>query len=120
MPGQSQLVASFLKQTAVYWGSPTPDGYGGHTYAEPREIACRWQDGNATFLDSAGRETVSKAQVYVGEDLVLGGYLLFGTLADLSSAGDTPEEEAGAFEIKSLPKTWDVSGKVPLRKVFLV
>lgn len=120
MPGKSQLVASMLKHTAVYWGTPTPDGYGGSTYAAPREINCRWQDGNATFIDRTGREAVSKAQAYVAEDLALGGHLRHCTLADLSSGAETPGEGLDTVEIRASGKTWDVSGKVPLRKVFVV
>ena len=120
MPAKSQLVASMLNQTAVYWGTPTPDGYGGSTYAVPREIACRWQDGNAVFIDQTGREATSKASLYVAEDLALGGHLRLCTLADLSSGAETPGEGVDTAEIRSVGRTWDVSGKVPLRKVFVV
>jgi hypothetical protein len=116
----SQIVSSVLNQKAVYWGGPTPDGYGGSTYEAPREIKCRWQDGNAVFVDQAGREAVSKAQVYVAEDLAVGGHLRLCTLAELSSGAETPGEGLDTAEIRSVGKTWDVSGIVPLRKVFLV
>ena len=29
------LLTRFANQTAVYWGSPVDDGYGGKTYADP-------------------------------------------------------------------------------------
>ena len=109
-----------LKHTAVYWGAPASDGYGGWTYAGPREIACRWKDESVTFLTPAGREAVSKATIYVAEDLVLGGRLCHCELADLSSVAETPGDGQDTVEIMGLGKTWDISGKLPLRKVFVV
>lgn len=120
MPAKSNLVTSMLNQTALYWGSPAPDGYGGSLYSAPRQIACRWQDGNASFIDQMGREVVSKASVYVGEDLAIGGHLRLGSLADLSSGAETPGSGLDTVEIRGIGKTWDVSGRVPLRKIFVV
>ena len=56
-------------QTAVYWGYPHNDGQGGFTYDSPREIKCRWEDRNETFVAPNGDEAVSKSVVYVLEDL---------------------------------------------------
>ena len=120
MPAKSSLVVGMLKQVAIYWGTPVADGYGGSSYAAPREIPCRWQDGNAVFINQLGQEIVSKASVYVAEDLAIGGHLRLGLLADLSSGAETPGSGADTVEIRMVGKTWDLSGKVPLRKVFVV
>jgi hypothetical protein len=95
-----------LKQTAVYWASPTPDGFGGATFTTGAEIACRWEDKDELFVDRAGQEVRSHAMVYVGQDLDDGGYLYLGDLDDLSSAEEAdPLTVTGAYEIRSFQKS---------------
>ena len=106
--------------TAVYWGNPTTDGYGGRTFDDPIEVPCRWQQTQELFIDTSGKEVRSQAVCYVDRDLDLGGFLYLGTLASLSSAEEgSPYEVANAFEIRSLNKTHDLAGGRYLRKVWL-
>lgn len=93
------------KQTCVYWGSPTADGWGGRTYGDPVELACRWEDKQEKFVNAQGEEHVSQSIVYLGQDVVVNGYLYLGTLADISSAqeGD-PESVSGAHLIQAFSK----------------
>jgi hypothetical protein len=78
-------VTSNCKQIAVYWGTPTNDGFGTHTYADPIEIYCRWEDVSIKMLDEEGIEFVSRAVVYVLQDVELNGLLYLGGLDDLDS-----------------------------------
>ena len=73
------------KQTAVYWGTPTNDGYGTFTYADPVEIYCRWEAVTIKVKGDAGIEFVSRAEVYVSQDVDLNGLLYLGDLDDLDS-----------------------------------
>lgn len=96
-------------QTAVYWASPTPDGKGGMTYADPVEISCRWEDRVEVVAmageDRKGIEEVSKAVVYVLQDVAEQGMLYLGTLDDLDSdEEDAPETIDGAYRIKRFDK----------------
>lgn len=63
----------------------------------PIEIDCRWDDTQETFVDSGGREAVSRASVAVDQQLVMGGFLFRGTLLDLDGVLDVPND---AFEIR--------------------
>ena len=86
--GMESFIARLCVQTAVYWGNPTGDGYGGKTFADPVEISCRWEDivENINRVGARlGEEIVSMAQVYVTTDVEEQGYLFLGTLDDLDS-----------------------------------
>lgn len=109
--------ASFLKktyvQTAVYWGTPQIDGYGGFTYGTPVEIKCRWEEKAVIFDTQNGKalDFVSSAVVYTAEDLEIGGVLYLGTLVDLNQyltdSSDSyvpPEEMEHTFPIRKLGK----------------
>jgi len=73
-------------QTAVYWGAPVNNGYGGYTYVAPVEIAVRWEDSTKVIATSKGIEYVSRAEVIVNQDVDEEGYLYLGTLSDLTDA----------------------------------
>ena len=120
MTSRSKLLENQLNQTAVYWGNPSSDGYGGRTFDVPAEISVRWQDRQELFVDAQGREQTSRAVVYVATDLVIGGYLYLGELADLSSAeeGD-PLSVSTAYEIRAISKTPDIGADRFARKLWL-
>ena len=44
-----------LRQDVVYWGTPTPDGMGGNTFATYVQIVGRWEDTNRKFINATGR-----------------------------------------------------------------
>lgn len=83
-----RLIQKFAVQTAVYWGNPTPNGYGGFTYDPPREIKVRWDDSqkltskNGTPPRDQGNIT-SDSVLLVTEDLDINGLIWIGTLNDL-------------------------------------
>ena len=84
----SKFIEKVCIQTAVYWGDPTPDGYGGKTYSDPVEIPCRWDDTLEVIKDERGEEIICKAKVLVTQDLEEGGMLYLGTLEDLGIGGN--------------------------------
>ena len=108
--GIENLIARLCTQTAVYWGSPVADGYGGKTLADPVEISCRWEDRvekiSIVTASRLGEEIVSKAQVFVTEDVEELGWLFLGDLDDLDSDEEAdPMTVDGAYEIKRFDKT---------------
>lgn len=113
-------ITSMLNQTAVYWGTPTQDGYGGFTYATPVEVAVRWMAKNEKFISQSGAEQVSSAVVISETDFELGGRLYLGTLADLSTAEKAaPHTISGCWEIRGYNKTPSIKADQFLRRAFL-
>ena len=110
-------IISFIKrvcvQTAVYWGNPQPDGFGGYTFDEPIEIKCRWDEKIRTFTNPKGKEETSKATVLLTQKIDHEGWLFLGTLqdvyglidADSSNITVNPKEVPGAYEIIATDET---------------
>jgi hypothetical protein len=73
-------------QTAVYWGTPVNDGYGGMTYDTPVEIYVRWDGSTQVITDSKGVEHTCKNEVVTLQDVDEQGFLYLGSLSDLSTA----------------------------------
>ncbi len=121
------FLSNNLKQTAVYWALTGLDGYGQHTYAEPVELDCRWEDKQEKFTDLEGNENVSQALVYFKTDITKGldgwGFLFLGSLTDLASDTSNPTSESldpyDIYEIKSYRKTPTIKNSRSERKVWL-
>lgn len=93
-----KLAEKFAVQTAVYWGSPVNDGYGGRTFATPREILVRWDDDEHISKDSFGNDFKTKAKLIVTEDLDFEGFCMLGSLSEVT--GKTPFDFPGrAYQI---------------------
>ena len=123
----SSLLNRTCKQTCVFWGSPNEDGYGGQTWADPIEIACRWEDKEQLIRQDDGIEISSRAIVYVLQDVDLEGMMYLGTLDDLydiadSSAGalSNPKEFDKTYVIKKFEKSPALGSTTDfVRKVWL-
>lgn len=108
--GIESLLAQTCTQTAVYWGAPEDDGYGGKNFDSiyPVEIACRWKEKTELIVRVGARlseELISNAQVFVTQDVDEKGYLYLGTLDDLDSGEEeNPETVDGAYIIKKFEK----------------
>jgi hypothetical protein len=120
------MISDKCVQTAVYWGAPVEDGYGGKTYATPVEILCRWEDveqllGTMVGGEISGSTLISSALVYVLEDLVEEGCLYLGTLDDLNSQQKIdPQLVAKAYIIKRFDKSPGLGSTTEfLRKAYL-
>ena len=118
-----QMINRLSVQTAVYWGTPVNDGYGGYTFDDPVEILVRWEDKNVLFKDNTGRELISKAQVFIHSDYTVEeeGWLYLGDLDDsgLDSAS-TPDEVDGAFQIKRINKIPPIGKTENIISVYLL
>jgi hypothetical protein len=113
-------------QTAVYWGNPVNDGYGGFTYDVPVEIDCRWEDKNEIFVASDGDEVVAKSVVYVIQAVENEGCLYLGTLDSimdsLESSGSliNPIGMLNVYRIRRVDRVPKLGSTTEfLRKAFL-
>ena len=94
------FVTKFLKQKAVYWGSPTPSGYGAYTFAAGIEINVRWEDKQVKFVNNKNIEVLSSSVIMLDVDIEVGGMLYLGELTDLSSSQIlNPLLVSGSYEI---------------------
>lgn len=103
-----------LKQTITYWAAPIPDGWGGYTFTSPTTISARWEDTQELFVNAQGKEEKSRAVVWLGQDVDIGGYLYNGTSTD-----ENPKTVAGAFPIKSFSKIPNIKATKFERKAWL-
>jgi len=115
-------IESFIKkicvQTAVYWGNPQPDGFGGMTFDEPVEIMVRW-DGKITQLTDKGitkdgKVIVSVATILTPEDLQVEGRLYLGSLTDLLGSDDS---SGGIANPSKIDNTYEI---IAIEKVFML
>lgn len=126
MAGIEKFIKSVCVQTAVYWGNPQPDGFGGYTFDDPVEIPVRWEEKMQTITGTDGKEFIAATEVLVTDDYDLGGYLMLGNLSDLDSSGMTssdvvnPLELSNTYEIKHRDKIPMIKSKdVFVRKLYL-
>lgn len=102
-------IETFIKrvcvQTAVYWGGPTPDGYGGLDFDDPVEISVRWDDSTELITTADGTQYACRAKVLVTQDVDLDGYLYLGELDDLDSEDyDDPKSVDNVYRIRRFDK----------------
>ena len=119
------IITKMLRQTAVYWALASGDDVGTDdfgqpivTASDPVEIQCRWEDDNVEFIAADGTKQLSRAVVYVSEDVALGGILMLGTEDDITDAVNI-KENAGAWEIKAFGKLPNFKATEYLRTVYL-
>lgn len=119
-----RLIRTMRRQVAVYWAinsaSAAYDSWGQQIFVTPVEIECRWGDVIEEFIDMDGVRQLSQSKVYVDRDMELGGYLLLGALADLSSVEmSAPKTNKNAWEIKRFDKLPTLKATKYLRTVYL-
>jgi len=108
--GIESFIKTICKQTAVYWGNPLPDGYGGMLFDEPREIKVRWDEKNKVVVSKDGKEVTSVATILTPEDLKVEGRLYLGFMVDLLDSDDSsggivdPSKIDNTFEIIAFEK----------------
>jgi hypothetical protein len=109
-----------LTQTAVYWASPTSDGYGGFTWDTPVEIDCRWVNSTKLIRAANGEQIICMAEVQISQDLDENGMLYLGELGDLTIAQKAdPMTVSGAYHIRRFDKVPTIKGTDFFRKAFL-
>ena len=114
-------------QTAVYWGTPVSDGYGSFTFADPVEIKVRWEEKQQILGSTDGVQLISRAIVFLLQDVDTEGCLYLGTLESLDdyldSSGGTyidPRDVPDICLIKRFEKTPRLGSTSEfLRKAFL-
>lgn len=74
------LLIKMLRESAVYWPPVGIDPYGKPMFGAPIQITCRWEESNDEVLSADGEKTLSRARVFVGQDVQVRGMLFEGKL----------------------------------------
>lgn len=112
------LIARMRRQNAVYWPLTGVNEFGVNTFGNPAQILVRWEDSNEEFLDAEGTVQMSRSLVYIGLDVIVGGMLMLGVIADITDEVNI-KENAGAWEIMKFDKLPNIKNTEFLRTAFL-
>ncbi len=118
-------IKKYLNQTAVYWGIPEPDGFGGFTFANPVEVKVRWTVKQDKFLTSHGigngvEEILSRVVALSDTDFDMNGKMALMSLTDLDSNSLPEDDNIQALTIMGFEKIPNKKATQFLRKVYLV
>lgn len=111
------LLVRMRIQDAVYWAPKGPDRMGDETFDPPFQISVRWETGGTEEVEDGGTRRFTKAKVYVGETVQVGGYLMLGVIGDLMVMLPPPEGEA--FPIMSITEIPKIRGNETVRWALL-
>lgn len=103
-----------LNQKCTYWKYLGIDGYGHPSFAAPVVLACRWEGRTEKIQGDDGEQHISRARVFLENDLESGDYLALGELA-----GSDPRRVLGAWRIISFRTTPGLNAEVFERKAYL-
>ena len=102
--GIEKFIKKIAVQTAVYWGNPTDDGYGGKTYYSPVEISVRWENTNELITTADGEQYACIAKIFVTQDVKVNAYIYLGDFDDIDSDEGNPKSVEGAYRIRRFDK----------------
>lgn len=122
MPGLSRIVARFANQKLVYWAKAGSDEFGKPTFADPVEVACRWEDKTRMIVLPDERRVMASASILTSTELKAGGLVKKGTLADwkaLPSYPKVPTERQGGHEIIHVDGTPDIKAVEYVYEVYV-
>jgi len=108
------MFKSAYRQIVTYWGAPSDNGWGVKTFTTPITMKCRWEDVVEHFINYKGEDQISRACIWVPQDVEQGGYLFLGE----STAAD-PTVLDGAYEIRMTYTTPDMRNLQVERRVYL-
>ena len=103
-----------LKQQATYWAVTGVDVYGKRTFASPTTVVCRWEEKVQMIVNKQGKEIVSRARVFLVQDIDMDGYLYLGHSGD-----SDPRMVDSAFEIQMKAVQPDLRGLSQLNVAYL-
>ena len=107
-----------MPQNAIYWPPGSNDGAGSKDFSAivPVVVVCRWQDDVTVSRDKEGNEFTAEHIVYVGQEVLVEGYLKLG---DVAPAAGTDPHADGAKEIRRVYATRSLDGEEILVKALL-
>ena len=98
--GVPAFTKKWLNQDLVYWEFKSNDGEGGFEFEDPVPLKGRYEKKTEQVMTSGGEEKVSRARVFVDQELLEGSYIYVGTLQDDAIGLDqSPEKTLGSMRV---------------------
>ena len=117
--GSPTFITRHLNQTLVYWKKTGNDGEGGFEYATPEDLNGRCEFKVEQVLSALGEEKVSRARVFLEQEVEEGGYLYLGSLDDSNmDSAPLPETTEGSMRIIAFETIPRLDGPGNLYKAF--
>lgn len=91
-----------LKENVIYWPPAAFDDYGQPVTTTPVDMKCHWEDISEEYLDAQGKVNISRSKVYLITEVVLGGYLMLGTVEGLPDPNVKVPYPGGPNQIRSV------------------
>tara|TARA_R100001086_G_scaffold205990_1_gene121793 strand:- start:113 stop:439 length:327 start_codon:yes stop_codon:yes gene_type:complete len=108
------MLTTDYNQDMTYWANPVTTSVGGISFDAPVALKVRWEERAERFLDTNGEEVVSRAVIWVKEDVDIGGYVYLG-----SSILTDPTDLDDAYPIRQFFKIPDLRNLFNERRIFL-
>lgn len=106
------------KNVATYWGNRSVSGTGKLTFDAPVLLMTRWEERSERFVNAEGEEVVSRAVVWVKQDVEEGEYIALGDYVTGTPITD-PTVVVDAYPIRRFFKIPDLRNLFQERRVFL-
>lgn len=103
-----------LTQVLTVWRATGIDGFNKPSFSAPEQLNCRWEERSEKIQAGDGTEILSRARVFVSEDVALGDYFALGVYEETD-----PISTPGAWRIRDFRKTPSLDGLSFERKAFL-
>lgn len=103
-----------LRQQVTWWPTSAPK-FAGFTFGTPTLLKARWEDRQELFRKPGGEELVSKAVVFLADDVSIGDYMALGDY----TTTDDPTTLQGAFRVEQFSKITSLRNTEVERRAFL-
>lgn len=104
-----------MRQDITYWAPTGENEYGAPAYGAPVLLRGRWEDSTQQFRTPQGDEAVSKAIIWVPQDVTIDGYLARGD----HLAFATPDLVNGAEQVRQFVKIPDLRNASSERRAYV-
>lgn len=104
-----------MNMLITYWAVTGENEYGASSFGAPVLLLGRWEESSQQFRTPQGDDSVSKAVVWVPQDVTIDGYLAL----DNQTAFSSPDLVNGAEQIRQFTKVPDLRNASSERRAYL-
>jgi hypothetical protein len=108
-------LSRLLPQTITYWSRGQEDRFGNTAWGAPATRRARWEESQQEVATTSGETFVSKAVLYLDQDVGIGDYVALG---DLTAVSD-PTLTTDAYEIRAFRTIPDLRNVDKERRAYI-